>query len=78
MKTKTKPNSFPQLKAQLLSEAEEDITFTCPVRGKVTQRVKVQKFASVQAEKVVVLKENSVISSIEEEELQRVLLGEDD
>ncbi len=76
---KHKPKSlFPQLKAELKEVVEELITFTCPVRGKVQQVVKVKKFASVQTEKSGLIREKGLLSSIEEEELSRVLLGDDE
>lgn len=77
MRTKNK-TATTQLKAQLLEVVEEEVTYTCPVRGTVKQLVKVQKFAPVQVEKVVVLKEKSLISSIEDEEVQRVLFSEEE
>ncbi len=69
---------FPQLKAELLEEVVEVITYTCPVRGKVSQEVKVKRYACVSTEKVGLMKEKGLLSSIEEEEFSRVLLGDDD
>ncbi len=68
---------FPQLKAELLEEVVEVITYTCPVRGKVSQEVKVKKYASIQNDKEGPMKEKGLLSKIEEDE-SRVLLSDDE
>lgn len=58
---------------------EKEITFICPVRGKVTQKVKVKvlKKKEQEASSQFISPEGDILSKIEKKETEQQLLSED-
>lgn len=83
-KTKTapvKPNKSKPAKAEKVTEQkkprkdprieeiyEETVSFTCPVRGLVTQKVKIKRFKSFGEQAKHVLTGNEVVDKLEEQD----------
>jgi hypothetical protein len=64
----------------VLEEYEETITFECPIRGLVTQKVKVKKYRSEQDKykAALISKEEEFISSVEGEDDGLSIYSEED
>lgn len=55
----------PLVSEDLIEIAVEEISFKCPIRGLVTQKVKVKRFKPIPIDQVVIVNTNDSLSEIE-------------